>query len=110
MSRSDRVAERIKIEVSDIIARQVDDPRIGFVTITSVKVTPDIKYAKIYLSVLGSEEEKKEALEGILSAKNFIKVKLCSKLELRSMPEITFEFDASLEKATKLWTLMQKIK
>ena len=104
------MAERIKVEVSDIIRREVDDPRIGFVTITSVKMTPDLKYAKIYLSVLGTEEEKKEALEGILSAKNFIKVKLCSKLMLRSMPDISFEFDASLEKATKLWALMQKIK
>ena len=110
MSRSDRVAERIKVEVSDIIRREVDDPRIGFVTITSVKVTPDIRFAKIFISVLGSEEEKKEALEGISSAKNFIKVKLCAKLELRSMPDISFEFDASLEKANKLWSLMQKIK
>jgi ribosome-binding factor A len=110
MSRSDRVAERIKVEVSDIIRRDVDDPRIGFVTITSVKVTPDIKFAKIYLSILGNEEEKKEALDGIQSAKNFIKIKLCSKLMLRSMPDISFEFDSSLEKATKLWGLMQKIK
>ena len=110
MSRSDRVAERIKVEVSEIIRREVDDPRIGFVTITSVKVTPDIKFAKIYISVLGTEEEKKEALEGISSAKNFIKVKLCSKLMLQSMPDIAFEFDASLEKANKLWALMQKNK
>ncbi len=110
MSRSDRVAERIKIEVSDILRREVDDPRIGFITITSVKVSDDLKTARVYFSVLGSEEEKKGAIEGIMSARNFIKIKLCSRLKLRLMPEVYFEFDTVLEKANRLWSLMNNAK
>ncbi len=110
MSRSDRVAERIKIEVSDILRREVDDPRIGFITITSVKVSNDLKTAKVYFSVLGSEEEKKGAIEGVMSARNFIKIKLCSRLKLRLMPEVYFEFDTVLEKANRLWSLMNSAK
>ncbi|MFA5097921.1 MAG: 30S ribosome-binding factor RbfA [Candidatus Margulisiibacteriota bacterium] len=110
MSRSDRVAERIKIEVSDILRREVDDPRIGFITITSVKVSNDLKTARVYFSVLGSEEEKKGAIEGVMSARNFIKIKLCSRLKLRLMPEVYFEFDTVLEKANRLWSLMNSAK
>ena len=110
MSRSDRVAERIKIEVSDILRREVDDPRIGFVTITAVKVSQDLKTARVFFSVLGSDEKKKGAIEGILSARNFIKIKLCSKLKIRTMPEVYFEFDSVLEKANRLWSLMHNAK
>ena len=109
MSRPERVAERIKMELAEIFIRELNDPRIGFITITKVDVSPDLEDAKIYVSVFGSDEEKLETMKGLESAKKFIRGKLGGKLELRGVPEIQFILDESIEKASKVWSLMNKI-
>ncbi|MCX5749317.1 MAG: 30S ribosome-binding factor RbfA [Candidatus Saganbacteria bacterium] len=108
MSRSDRVAQRIKVLISEILHCEINDPRIGFLTVTDVSVSPDLKNAKIYVSVLGKENDKKEALKGLESARKFIRGCLGNKLSLRAVPEISFHHDESLEKASKLWNLMRE--
>lgn len=109
MSRPDRVAQRIKVLISEVLLREINDPRIGFITVTSVSVSPDLKNAKIYVSLLESSK-KNEAMKGLESAKKFIRGHLGDKLELRAVPEISFHFDESLEKASKLWNLMGSLK
>lgn len=110
MSRVDRVAERIKADVSDIIRKHIDDPRIGFITITNVSVSPDLEDARIFVSVLGTEEQKQETMKGLFSAQKVIRMRLGDKLQLRTVPEISFVLDESIEKASRIWNKMNEIK
>lgn len=96
--RSERVAEEIKKELSMIIRDDVKDPRISdMLSIVKVDVSRDLSYAKIYVSVLGSDEEKEETIEGLESASGFIRKELASILQLRHVPELTFVLDSSIE-------------
>jgi len=110
MSRVDRVAEKIKADVSEIIRKSVDDPRIGFITITKVSVSPDLETARIFVSVLGTDAQKQDTMKGLLSAQKLIRLKLGDKLRLRNVPEISFVLDESIEKASRVWNLMKKLK
>lgn len=110
MSRPDRVAQRIKVLVSEILLRDINDPRMGFMTVTDVTVSPDLKNAKIFVSILGEKEKKDEAMKGLESAKSFIRGLLGDKLDLRAVPQIDFHLDESIEKASRIWKLMGEIK
>ncbi|MFA4858592.1 MAG: 30S ribosome-binding factor RbfA [Candidatus Margulisiibacteriota bacterium] len=110
MTRLDRVAEFIRAEISTILKKKVNDPRIGFVSFTGVIMSPDLKYAKIFVSVLGDETEKLKTLEGLNSAKSFIRGELGRVLELRLVPELNFVRDDSLEKGDRILDLLSKIK
>jgi ribosome-binding factor A len=108
--RTDRVSELIREEISLILLEEIKDPRIQFVSITRVEVSPDLKHAKIFASVLGSEEKKKEAFEGLKSARGFIQKKLGRKLSLRCTPEISFRVDTSIEHGLHIYELLTEIK
>jgi ribosome-binding factor A len=108
--RSDRVAEAIKREVSLMIYQEVKDPRVHFVTVTDVKITDDLRYAKIFVSVLGDEATRKESLEGLVNAKGFLRSELGRKIGLRYTPDIQFVLDQSLDHAIKIRTLLNSIK
>jgi len=109
MSRPERVAQQIKLFVSEIFTRELDDPRLGFVTITKVSVSPDLENAIIYVSILGDDQKKEDSMSALRSATRFIKGILGDKLKLRTVPNIEFVYDDSLEKASRLWGLMSKI-
>lgn len=106
MSRPERVAEQIKGIVSGILVKDLDDPGLGFITITRVTVSQDLENATIYVSVLGEEEQKKTSMEALDRATGFVKGLLGDKLRLRIVPKIKFVYDESLEKASRLWNLM----
>ncbi|MBU1808917.1 MAG: 30S ribosome-binding factor RbfA [Candidatus Omnitrophica bacterium] len=108
--RSGRVQEAIRQEVSSIIHSQIRDPRLGFLTITGVELTKDLRYARIYFSVLGGDKEKKLALRGLNSAKGYIKGLLGDRIKLRYMPEIEFKIDETLERTRHIYDLFEKIK
>ncbi len=108
MSRAERVAEQIKKIVSGILTKDLDDPGLGFVTITKVSVSPDLENALVYVSVLGEEEQKKSSMEALERATGFVKGILGDKLPLRIVPKLRFVYDESLEKASRLWNLMSK--
>lgn len=96
--RSERVAEEIKREISMIIRDDVKDPRISdMLSIVKVDASRDLSYAKVYVSVLGSDEEKEETIEGLKSASGFIRKELAAILQLRYVPELTFILDSSIE-------------
>src|SRR5690554_864798 len=100
--RHTRVAEDIKQEVSNIIATEVKDPRLGMISITDVSVSRDLSWAKVFFSQLGTEEDKKRTLEGLDRAKGFVRSELAKRLRVRHTPEIIFEFDPSLEEGAKM--------
>jgi ribosome-binding factor A len=108
--RSKRVGDRIKEEVSDLLLRRVKDPRIGFVTITDVDVTNNLRLAKVYYSVMGSEEDRRRAAEGLASALGFIKRELGARLHLKYMPDVVFCYDPSLEYGERIEQILRDIK
>lgn len=107
--RAQRVGELILEDISNILQREISDPRIGFVTLTKVMVTDDLRNAKVFVSVMGSEEEKKKSLEGLISASGFIRKKLSNRLDLRYVPEIVFKLDNSMEKGAKILTILSNL-
>src|SRR4030042_4648137 len=108
--RADRVSESIKREVSVMLTREVKDPGIHFVTVTSVETTDDLRNAKIYVSVLGDEKTRQETMEGIERAKGFIRGELGRRLQLRYTPEIHFVLDTSLDHAMKIKNILNQLK
>lgn len=110
MSRHDRVREAIKKEASIIIHDQLKDPRLGFVTVTDVELTQDFRYAKIFFSVLGKEEEHKKTQEALDSALGYIRMLIAQRLKLRFAPEIVFREDRSAEYGSKIEEVLNEIK
>ena len=107
--RQRQVANLIQEEVSDVITRKVRDPRVAGVTITDVDVTPDLRYADIYFSKLGDDEERKSALTGLNAASGFLRRELAPRLELRYMPELRFHEDRSWEEGSRIDALLDQI-
>ena len=110
MSRHDRVAEAIKKEASIIIHDELKDPRLGFVTITSVELTQDLRYAKIFYSVLGNDEAYTKTQEALDSALGFIRRLIAQRVKLRFAPEIAFKEDRSTEYSIKIEEVLNQIK
>ena len=109
MSRLERVEALIRTEISDILLAKVSDPRIGFVTITRVKVSPDFKNASIFVSLFADEDKKKEALQGLYSATGFIQHELGQMLEMRVTPKIQFVRDDSLARGSRVLGIMNQL-
>jgi len=108
--RSDRVGEAIQAEIADILNRKIRDPRIGFITVTGVSVTMDLREAKIYVSVLEDGIERENSLKGLESASGFIRGELGKRLKLRRVPTISFHLDTSAERAAHLNEILEKVK
>lgn len=107
--RSGRLAEAIKKEISDMLHNELKDPRIGFVTITMVDVTPDLRYARVYASVMGSEEQQKATGEALGKATGYIRSELGKRIRLRYTPEISFKLDNSIERGARVIRIMEEI-
>ncbi|MFB5194181.1 30S ribosome-binding factor RbfA [Neobacillus sp. KR4-4] len=107
--RANRVGEQMKKELGDIIGRKIKDPRIGFVTVTDVEVTGDLQQAKVYISVLGDEEQRENTLKGLAKAKGFIRTEIGHRIRLRKTPEIIFEWDESIDYGNRIDTLLHQL-
>ena len=107
--RSERLGELILAEISEVIARNLKDPRIGFVTLTRVKMSDDLRYAKVFASIIGSPAEKGRTLQGLSSATGYIRRHLGRALHLRYTPEITFLLDESLEHGANIARLLRQL-
>lgn len=110
MSRQDKVAEAIRQEVSVIIHDKLKDPRVGFVTITNVEITHDLRFAKIFFSVLGNEEAYKKTKQALDSSLGFIRKLISQRLNLRFAPEIAFYEDRSSEYSVRIEEVLNQIK
>jgi ribosome-binding factor A len=104
-----KVQEFIKEEVSHIILRKLKDPRIGFVTVTDVAVTGDLRNAKIFVSLFGNDDQKKDTMQALRHALGFIRMEIGQKLQIRCTPEITFVEDTSLDYSVKIEKILHTI-
>jgi len=108
--RIERVNNLIRHEISELLQRQVKDPRLGsLVAVTEVSTSPDLKYAKIFVSHIGSKEEKQETLRVLAAASGFIRNELARRLRMRRIPELSFQWDDSIEQGAHLLDLIDKV-
>ena len=106
--RVNRLRVLLVREVSDIV-RRLKDPRIGFVTVVDAEVSRDLRYAKIYVSVLGDEEEKKQAMAGLEKALGYIRREVGARISLRHTPEIELVYDQTTERAARITELINSL-
>ncbi len=107
--RSERVGDLIREEVADLIMYRLKDPRIGFVTVTGVEMTADLKLARVFVSIM-KEEERELTLEILNASKNFIRSSLSKRLRMKFIPSIEFRLDTSIEYGFKIDKLLKEIK
>jgi len=108
--RQRQVGELLHEEISRIIQREAKDPRLGFVTVTGVEVSPDLRQARVYVSVLGDDAEAKSTLAGLTSAARYFRSLLRESLSLRYIPDLSFKLDTSLEQGLRIDALLDRIK
>ncbi len=108
--RVEKLQELIKQEISQMILQELKDPRIGFVTVTQVEVTGDLREAKVYVSIMGGDEQVKESWQGLQSSLGFIRREIGKRIRLRFTPEISFALDKSLDYSAHIQKLLLKIK
>ena len=109
--RPDRVAEAVREAVATFLAEGVKDPRVtGLVTVTGVDVTRDLRHAKVHVSILGTDAEKKETMEGLQSVAGHLRARLGRTLRLRMTPDLEFRYDASIAHAARIDSLLEQIR
>ncbi len=108
-ARAQRVGGLIREELSELIRREVKDPRVGFVTITGVDVSPDLRHATVYISVLGSKKEKENSLRILQKTGRFLRKELAKRIRTKYFPELKFEFDPSIESAMRIEKIIKKL-
>jgi len=107
--RSEKLAETIHETVSSLLSRGLNDPRIGFITITAVEVIDDLSLARIFFTVIGEEKAKKDSEAGLNSAKGYIRKELGRVLTIRHIPELIFTYDRSQEYGNRIDTILREI-
>ncbi len=110
MSRRDRVTEAIRKEISMILHSELKDPRLGFLTISKVELTQDLRSAKVFFSVLGKEEDYKKTRQALDSALGFIRKLIAERINLRLAPEIIFKEDRSSEYSVRIQEVLDELK
>jgi ribosome-binding factor A len=103
-----RVNESLREVLAAAITSEMKDPRIGFVTVTDVDTSPDLRAARVYVSVLGSEAEREDAMEGLNSAHGFLQGKIASEMRIKRTPTLTFHYDESVERGVRLSELLDE--
>jgi ribosome-binding factor A len=101
-----RVDEAVRAVLSDAITRDLKDPRVGFVTVTGVKTSPDLRHARVYVSVLGDEAAREGSLDGLRSAHGFLQRRVADELTLKHTPALTFEYDDSVDRGMRISSLL----
>jgi ribosome-binding factor A len=107
--REDQLSGVITRELSDLIRTRMKDPRIGFASITGVELSHDLRYAKVFVSVLGSSEEQRETMRGLGSARGFLRHELAQRLTIRHVPEIAFHLDESIARGARVLDLLKQV-
>jgi ribosome-binding factor A len=105
-SRMRRVDEAVRAVLSDAITQDLKDPRVGFVTVTAVKTSPDLRHARVYVSVLGDDAEREESLEGLRSAHGFLQARVAAELRLKHTPTLEFAYDDTVERGMRINELL----
>lgn len=102
-----RVDEAVRAVLSDVITQEIKDPRVGFVTVTAVKTSPDLRHARVYVSVLGDEQTRAESLAGLQSAHGFLQRRIAAELRLKHTPALEFAYDDTVDRGMRLSELLE---
>lgn len=108
--RSQRVAETIQQEISALLLRGLKDPRIGFITITGVEVTPDLHLARVFYTVIGDETARKNTAAGLKSSIPYIRQQLGRQLRMKYLPDLVFQYDSSIDYGNRIESLLRDIR
>ncbi len=106
--RAARVGEQMREELAKLI-RELKDPRVGFISVVKVEVSGDLRHAKVYASVMGNEQQKKDSMKGLASASGFLRSELSQIMRLRYVPELHFELDESIEHGSRIAKLLVQV-
>jgi ribosome-binding factor A len=106
--RMRRVDEAIRAVLTDAIGKDLKDPRVGFVTVTGVKTSPDLRHARVYVSVLGDEPSRAASLEGLRSAHGYLQGRIARELTLKHTPALTFAYDRSIDHGMRITELLEE--
>jgi len=101
-----RVDEAVRAVLSDVIAQDLKDPRVGFVTVTAVKTSPDLRHARVYVSVLGDEPVRAASLTGLQSAHGYLQRRVAAELRLKHTPSLVFKYDDSVDRGMRIGELL----
>jgi ribosome-binding factor A len=108
-ARMRRVDEAVRAVLSDAISKDLSDPRVGFVTVTGVKTSPDLRHARVYVSVLGDAQARAASLTGLQSAHGFLQGRVAAELTLKHTPTLTFQYDESVDRGMRISELLQEV-
>jgi ribosome-binding factor A len=110
--RSEKLQDQIRTDLSELLQREVTDPRLSngaLISITAVELTEDLRYARVYVSILGSPEQSKEAFSGVLHAAGYLRRELAHRLSLRFAPELSFQLDTSIERGSHVLQILKSL-
>jgi ribosome-binding factor A len=105
--RTDRVSDLLRAELSDLLLREIHDPRVKLASVTGVEVTTDLKRAIVRISVLGDDAQRQETIEGLRHARGFLRTELARRLRLRATPELNFELDRGAEHSQRISDILE---
>lgn len=103
-----RVDEAMRAVLSDAITQELKDPRVGFVTVTAVKTSPDLRHARVYVSVLGDDTVRSDSLSGLVSAQGFLQRRIAAELRLKHTPALDFAYDDTVERGMRMTRLLER--
>lgn len=107
--RQEKLGELIAVELSDLLRTRVKDPRVGFASITHVEVSGDLRHAKIFVSVMGTDDERAATMQALKHATGFLRHELAERIVLRYMPELVFKLDTSIEQGSRILELIRQV-
>jgi ribosome-binding factor A len=107
--RMRRVDEAIRQVISDVVASELKDPRVGFVTVTDVRTSHDLRHARVYVSVLGDDVAREDSLQGLRSAQGYVQARLGGELRLKRTPELAFSYDETTDRAMRVGELLDHV-
>ncbi len=108
--RRARVAEEMREQIAKLVGRELKDPRIGFVTVTRVEVTPDFGHAKVFVGVLGDEKQKKDTLAGLRQAQGFVRREVGRRMRMRVLPDVQFVYDKGIDATDRIARLLDEVR
>lgn len=107
--KQDRIAGRIRTILSELILREISDPRLQHITVTDVEIDPELQYARIFVNALGEEERQKEVMQALRHANSYLRREVSSRMRLRKAPELHFIWDESLERGERIRRLLDNL-
>lgn len=107
--RNDRVRAAMRQEISNMLQRDLKDPRLGFATVTDVRVSGDLQHVQVYVSILGDDVSRQQTMEALESARGYVRSEIGRRVQLRLTPEITFAYDDSIERGARLLRLISEV-